>query len=122
MLLQNIPVLRIFDEAKAREFYLDWLGFKIEFEHRFETGMPLYMGISRDNIVLHLSEHHGDGVPGANIFITCNEIKKFLEELQSRPYKYYRPGLDETFYGTLQISVHDPFGNRLNFNEYLVKS
>ena len=28
MLLQNIPVLRIFDETKAREFYLDWLGFK----------------------------------------------------------------------------------------------
>ncbi len=122
MLLQNIPVLRIFDETKAREFYLDWLGFKIEFEHRFEPGMPLYMGISRDNIQLHLSEHHGDGVPGANIFITCSEIKKFHEELQSRPYKYYRPGLDETFYGTLQISVQDPFGNRLNFNEYLLKS
>jgi uncharacterized glyoxalase superfamily protein PhnB len=119
MLLQNIPVLRIFDETKAREFYLDWLGFKIEFEHRFEPVTPLYMGISRDNIMLHLSEHYGDGVPGANIFITCNEIKKFYEELQSRPYKYYRPGLEETFYGTLQISIHDPFGNRLHFNEYI---
>jgi hypothetical protein len=44
-----IPILRIFDEAKAREFYLDWLGFSIDFEHRFEPGTPLYMGISRDD-------------------------------------------------------------------------
>ena len=41
-----IPILRILDEAKAREFYIDWLGFQIDFEHRFAPGMPLYMGIS----------------------------------------------------------------------------
>jgi hypothetical protein len=37
-----IPVLRIFDEAKAREFYIGFLGFKIDVEHRFEPGAPLY--------------------------------------------------------------------------------
>jgi catechol 2,3-dioxygenase-like lactoylglutathione lyase family enzyme len=31
-----IPILRIFDEAKARAFYVDWLGFKVDWEHRFE--------------------------------------------------------------------------------------
>lgn len=41
----TVPVLRIFDEAKAREFYIDWLGFKIDFEHRFEEISPIYMGI-----------------------------------------------------------------------------
>lgn len=30
-----IPILRIFDQAKAREFYLGFLGFEPEFEHRF---------------------------------------------------------------------------------------
>ena len=29
-----IPVLRIFDLAKAKEFYLDFLGFRLEWEHR----------------------------------------------------------------------------------------
>jgi hypothetical protein len=29
------PVLRCFDEAKTREFYLDFLGFKVDWEHRF---------------------------------------------------------------------------------------
>lgn len=119
MLLKNIPILRIFDVAKAKEFYIDWLGFEITFEHQFEPGTPYYIGIKRDELEFHLSEHHGDSVPGVRIFITCNEIKKFFEELQSRPYKYYRPGLHETFYGTLEVSVHDPFGNRLSFNEYI---
>ncbi|EGH41168.1 hypothetical protein PSYPI_01542, partial [Pseudomonas syringae pv. pisi str. 1704B] len=60
-----IPILRIFDERKAREFYIDFLGFSIEFEHRFEADLPLYLGISRNGLNLHLSEHHGDACPGA---------------------------------------------------------
>jgi uncharacterized glyoxalase superfamily protein PhnB len=118
MLLKNIPILRIFDVVKAKEFYIEWLGFKIDFEHQFEKDMPYYIGISRDEIQLHLSEHHGDASPGSRTFIICNEIKKFYEELCSRPYKYFRPGLEETFYGSWEITVHDPFGNRLSFNEY----
>jgi hypothetical protein len=27
------PILRIFDEAKARELYVDFLGFTIDWEH-----------------------------------------------------------------------------------------
>ena len=50
-----IPILRIFDVAKAREFYLDYLGFTVDFEHRFHDDAPLYMGISRDGLALHLS-------------------------------------------------------------------
>ena len=119
MLLKNIPILRIFDVVKAKEFYIDWLGFTIDFEHQFEKDMPYYIGISKDDVQLHLSEHHGDATPGARVFILCNEIKRFYEELQNRPYKYLRPGLEETFYGTLEITVHDPFGNRLCFNEYI---
>ena len=28
-----IPILRSFDEAKAREFYVDFLGFEVVFAH-----------------------------------------------------------------------------------------
>ena len=119
MLQKNIPVLRIFDVAKAKEFYIDWLGFKIEWEHQFEENMPYYIGISRDDIQIHLSEHYGDATPGSKVFIVCNEIEKYYAELQSRPYKYYRPGLNKTFYGSLEIAVQDPFGNHLSFNEYI---
>ena len=36
-----IPILRIFAEDKAREFYLDFLGFTLEWEHRFEKNFPV---------------------------------------------------------------------------------
>ena len=62
---QTIPLLRIFDVAKAKEFYLDFLGFTIDWEHRFGNNFPLYAQISRPGLALHLSEHHGDASPGS---------------------------------------------------------
>ena len=73
-LSRTTPILRIFDEAKAREFYLGFLGFELVFEHRFEPGLPLYMGVRRDGCTLHLSEHHGDASPGAAMGIEVNDI------------------------------------------------
>ena len=49
---------------KAREFYIEFLGFAVDWEHRFEGVAPVYMQVSRGNLVLHLSEHHGDACPG----------------------------------------------------------
>lgn len=39
-LQQPVPVLRMLDEAKAREFYVDFLGFAIDFEHGFDGRWP----------------------------------------------------------------------------------
>ena len=112
-----IPILRIFDYQKAIEFYIDWLGFKIEWEHTFEENMPVYMEITKDVITLHLSEHHGDATPGAKIFIWCTDLKDYHRMLIDKKYKNNRPGLDETFYGSWCMEVIDPFANRLSFNE-----
>lgn len=43
---QTIPVVRIFDEQKAREFYLGFLGMQVDWEHRYEAGFPLYLQVS----------------------------------------------------------------------------
>jgi hypothetical protein len=40
VLQRTIPVLRMFDASKAREFYIDYLGFKVEFEARFHDNAP----------------------------------------------------------------------------------
>ncbi len=85
MLQKTIPILRIFDVCKAKEFYIDWLGLKLEWEHQFEPGTPYYIGIKKDDIQLHLSEHHGDSVPCVKVFIVCTDIEKYFVELQSRP-------------------------------------
>jgi catechol 2,3-dioxygenase-like lactoylglutathione lyase family enzyme len=109
-----IPILRMFDEAKAREFYLDFLGFSVEFEHRFEADLPLYLGISRNGLQLHLSEHHGDASPGATIFVPMHNIDLLRDELQGKRYGYGRPDIVEQGWGKV-LEVYDPFGNRIRF-------
>jgi catechol 2,3-dioxygenase-like lactoylglutathione lyase family enzyme len=48
----GVPILRIFDVDRAREFYVDWLGFHVDWEHRFDENAPLYMQVSRGGLVL----------------------------------------------------------------------
>ena len=110
------PVLRIFDVTKAREFYVGFLGFEIDFEHRYGEGFPLYMGISRSDCRLHLSEHHGDACPGALVRIATRDIDRLQAELSGKNYTYAKPGRPEaTPWGTRELSIADPFGNRLVF-------
>ena len=112
---KTTPILRIFDEAKAREFYVDFLGFKVNWEHRYEPGFPLYMEVSKDGCVLHLSEHRGDCSPGAAIRVETNDIDGFHAELASKGYKYALPGIDKKPWGTREMTMEDPFGNKLTF-------
>jgi len=110
------PVLRIFDEPKAKEFYVDFLGFTKVFEHRFGENFPLYMGVSLSDCTLHLSEHHGDACPGAQIRIRCDDIARYLAMLAAKDYKFSKPGEpNATPWQTLEATIADPFGNRLTF-------
>jgi uncharacterized glyoxalase superfamily protein PhnB len=116
---KTTPILRIFDEAKAKEFYIDFLGFRIDWEHRFEESLPIYMQISKDGCIIHLSERHGDCNPGAAMRIETNELEAFQQELLAKGYKYARPGIEEMPWGSRDMSVTDPFGNRLTFTSAL---
>jgi uncharacterized glyoxalase superfamily protein PhnB len=109
------PILRSFDEVKAKEFYVDFLGFKVDWEHRFDPGAPLYMQVSKDGCVLHLSEHHGDATPGSAMRIETTGLELFHRELTEKRYKYARPGINDTPWGTRDMPIKDPFGNTLTF-------
>jgi catechol 2,3-dioxygenase-like lactoylglutathione lyase family enzyme len=113
-----VPVLRIFSLEKAREFYLDYLGFDLAWEHRFEDGMPVYLQIERGRTVLHLSEHHGDGSPGVVVFVPMTGLDAFHRELAARDYPNLNPGIEDVPWGARTMTVVDPFGNTLRFNEY----
>lgn len=115
--LHAIPILRIFDEAKAREFYCGWLGGTVAFEHRFQPASPLYLGVSLNGMLLHLSEHHGDGTPGTHVFVRCQNLRAWNAELLAKDYPFNRPGVEDAFWGGLCMTVTDPFGNRLIFSE-----
>ncbi|OAQ60524.1 glyoxalase-like domain-containing protein [Pochonia chlamydosporia 170] len=112
------PILRIFDLPKANEFYLDYLGFKTDWEHRFDDNAPLYRQISKGSVILHLSEHHGDGSPGVRVRINTTNLADYHAELAAKKYRYMRPGLDDgPVEGSKEVVVLDPFGNTLIFCE-----
>ncbi|MCY1533832.1 hypothetical protein D9M68_691800 [compost metagenome] len=114
-----IPILRIFDEAKARAFYIDFLGFAEDWAHRFEANLPLYLQVSKGGCVLHLSEHHGDCCPGAALRIATEGLDEFQALLLAKNYGNARPGIETMPWGR-DMSVTDPFGNRLTFTQLKV--
>ncbi len=110
-----IPVLRIFDVPRAYEFYCDYLGFTVDWEHRFEPELPLYAQVSRSEAIVHLSEHHGDGTPGTVVWIAVGDVYALQAELAAKDYGYARPGPPEDGPGGPGFAVADPFGNTLRF-------
>lgn len=112
------PVLRIFDVHKALDFYVDWLGCTVDWEHRYGDNFPVYMQVSLGDIVLHLTEHHGDACPGSKIFIDYTEgLSALHQRLSAKDYKYNKPGPEKAPWGGLCFELTDPFGNRIIFSE-----
>jgi len=112
---QVIPIFRLFDEQKAREFYVDYLGFQVSFEHQLEENSPLYLGLSLGGMeILHLSEHHGDATPGSTVRLEIDDIVSFNQQLAAKTdYKYARPSIVHQPWGQREVSLKDPFGNTL---------
>lgn len=110
-----VPVLRVQDHVPALEFYLDYLGFAVLWEHRFEPGLPVYLRLRREETLLDLSEHHGDGTPGSVVWVPVRDVGALHEELHSRERARLRPGVDTSAPGGPTLSVTDPFGNVLRF-------
>ncbi len=114
---ETIPMLRIFSVEKATEFYVDFLGFRIEWDHRFAENAPAYMKVSRDGLALHLTEHHGDCCPGSAVFVEMTGLRDFHAELIAKNYRHLKPGVETPPWGGRCMTVLDPFGNKILFNE-----
>jgi len=114
-----VPIFRIFDLALAKRFYIDWLGFTVDWEHQFSPTSPHYLQVSRDGTKLHLSEHYGDSTPGSKAFIEIDDVTAFHDELKSRPNPNMNPGIATAPWRAKILDVIDPFGNRICFNQSL---
>ncbi|WP_426061277.1 glyoxalase superfamily protein [Hymenobacter sp. B1770] len=112
------PIFHVFDYQQAYEFYIEWLGFHLDWEDRPATG-PLYMQVSRGDVVLHLTSHHGDSCPGSKAIAEINGLVAYHYRLVQKTHPFVRPGLEKTSWSekVMQAEVIDPFGNRLVFVE-----
>ncbi|MEM6525515.1 MAG: glyoxalase superfamily protein [Bacteroidota bacterium] len=114
--LKGIPTFRILDYKKAIDFYVHGLGFKIDWEHRFEPHAPIYMQISRNGLTLHLSENKRFET-GVIVFVDCKRLNEFYSDLSNRENKIKLSKPEKTNWQTIQMEIEDPFGNLLRLNE-----
>jgi uncharacterized glyoxalase superfamily protein PhnB len=75
------------------------------------------MQISRDGLVLHLTEHHGDCCPGSTVSVRTTGLDAYHREITGKGYRFMRPGVEVAPWNARVMEVIDPFGNRLRFNE-----
>ena len=101
------------DLEKARDFYVDKLGFEVS----FEWGEPLtYLGIKRNDVEIHLSSSsNSTQEPGkGTISIFTDEVDDLYENCK-------RKGVETTIepadrdYGLRDFGVKDLDGNIINF-------
>jgi hypothetical protein len=113
----SIPVLRMLDEAKAKAFYLDYLGFEVDWESRFNPTAPLYMQIHLGEAIIHLNGHAGENTPTSRVNIPVVGLEKYCQYLIAKGAYYPKPSVvNPRFRGrNTDMNINDPFGNELVF-------
>ena len=116
----SIPVIRMLDEAKARAFYIEYLGFEIDWEHRSDPSSkasPLYMQIHLGKAMLHLNGHAESEAPTTEVRIPVHGLETYCEYLRSKTASGDMPTIVDPRYegkGT-DLNLCDPSGNLLVF-------
>lgn len=116
----SIPVLKMLDEAAAKAFYIDYLGFAIDWEHRFEPTSPespLYMQVRLGDAVIHLNGHAEEDAPISEVRIPVRGLDNYCEYLRSKDAAYPKPSVvDPRYEGrNTDMNIFDPFDNYLVF-------
>lgn len=109
-----IPQLRMTDAARSLPFYVGTLGFAVDWEHRFEPGLPLFVQLTRQGQTIFLTEHAGDCQPGGAVYFWVDDAAACHAAFTAAGVAALTP-LQHTPYGTLEFIATDPDGNRLRF-------
>ncbi len=110
--MQNvIPTLRITDYERSKVFYTARLGFKVDWEHRFGPAYPVFVQLSRDGLILYLSQHEGDCKPGGLVYLYVSDVDAWHADL--RKHGLDVPPPQDQPWGNREMRVRDPDGNNL---------
>src|SRR6266540_1862485 len=107
-----MPTLRIADYATSKGFYVDGLGFQIDWEQRFKSHFPVFMQVSRQGLAFFLTEHTGDYPVGALIHLYVPHVDLWFVELQRKGIPVKEPP-NESLQGSRSMTIVDPDGNKL---------
>src|SRR5687768_5660902 len=88
------PQLRSTNWTRTKAFYVDALGFTIDWEHQFGPGMPTFAQVTLHGRSLFLSEHAGDCQPGGAAYIVLDDIDLFYTTVKTRGVRVDDPPQD----------------------------
>lgn len=109
-----IPQLRITDEAASLAFYVDGLGFTVDWTHRHEPGFPLFAQLTRDGQTLFITAHAGDCEAGGAVYFKVPDVDAVAAAFRAGGLPAAH-GPYDTPWGTREMIVVDPDGNRLRY-------
>jgi catechol 2,3-dioxygenase-like lactoylglutathione lyase family enzyme/predicted ester cyclase len=110
-----IPCLRTDDWDLSRRFYCGVLGFRVLFEWRHGCDFPVYAGIERDGVQLHISEHTGDAQVGGSVNIGWPDVDTFYRQAVTNGLEGVDEPLDQPW-GERSFNLRDPDGNNIAFS------
>jgi catechol 2,3-dioxygenase-like lactoylglutathione lyase family enzyme len=100
---EAIAILRVRDAAATARWY-GRLGFRQEWEHRFEPALPAFISLERHGVRLFLSEHTGDARPDTLVYMRVKDIDAVAREFGTKV-------TDQPW--AREVHLSDPDGNRL---------
>lgn len=109
-----IPQLRITSASISLPFYLDGLGFAVDWKHQFEPDFPIFVQITRAGQTLFLTEHTGDCQVGGAVYLVVPDVDGCYQQFTQRGIAIPEQPQD-TPWDTREMVVVDPDGNRLRF-------
>ncbi|NPC55679.1 VOC family protein [Caenimonas sp. S4] len=109
-----IPQLRITSARDSLPFYLQGLGFVIDWQHQFEPGSPLFLQLTRACQTIFLTEHTGDCQVGGAVYFIVPDVDDCYRDFTARGFAKTAPPAD-TSWGSREMVIVDPDGNRLRF-------
>jgi catechol 2,3-dioxygenase-like lactoylglutathione lyase family enzyme len=113
-----IPILDVRHIEEALSFYVDRLGFVVDF--RYEKDPENYAGVRRDDVRLHMqrreSEQFDNGTAGGLRFrIPVDDPDALFAEFRAMGVLDDDIEVHETDWGTREFGFRDPDGNGLTF-------
>jgi len=110
------PVLPSKDVSAAVEFYVDRLGFTLQFQD--SPSEPRYAGVRRDAVEIHLQWHdpaEWSAVERPMLRFVVADVEALFDEYGDRDVFHGRTAIRDTAWGTREFAFYDRDGNGLTF-------